>query len=75
MGSTILKEDTMITKNAVVTPGYTTLAEAKKPDRLLVVTETEEVFDGLFIVSTKEVGKIDPPVERWWDWALEEVPT
>jgi hypothetical protein len=40
----------------------------------LVVSDIEEVFDGLFIVSTKEAGKIDAPVERWWDWALEEVP-
>jgi hypothetical protein len=64
----------MITKHSVVTPGFATKAESEKPDRLLVVSDMEEVFDGLFIVATKELGKIDPPIERWWDWALEEVP-
>ena len=43
-------------------------------DRLLVVIGSEEVFGGLFIVEAKELGKIETPVERYWDWALEEIP-
>ena len=66
----------MIAKNSVVRPGFCPrdFQEAQMKNRLLVVEKVEEVFDGICIVETKELGKIDPPVERWWDWALEEVP-
>lgn len=66
----------MITKNSVVRPGFCPrdFQEAQMKNRLLVVTEMEEVFGGLFIVEAKELGKIETPVERYWDWALEEIP-